>query len=135
MDYVGIDAYFPLSDSKTPSIDDCKQGWLQHKKKVESIFVESGRPILFTEYGYRSVDYTAREPWNSERITDTVNLSGQLNALQALFNEFWEEDWFAGGFVWKWHIDHESSGGENNNRFTPQNKPAEDLLRNQYSLH
>ena len=92
------------------------------------------KPILFTEYGYRSVDFTAKQPWDSERIEGHVNLSGQFNAFQALFDEFWNEDWFAGGFIWKWHMNHENSGGLTNNRFTPQNKPVEDLIKKQYSL-
>ena len=48
---------------------------------------------------------------------------------QALLEEFWEEDWFAGGFVWKWFHDHDNVGGKDNNRFTPQNKPAEQILK------
>ena len=31
--------------------------------------------------------------------------------LQALFEEFWHEDWFAGGFVWKWFHNYDKSGG------------------------
>lgn len=133
LDYVGIDAYFPLSDAKTPSVTECRQGWMQYKKSIEAVFIDSGKPIIFTEYGFRSVDFTAKEPWNSERVTTEVNLSSQVNALQALFDEFWKEEWFAGGFIWKWHMNHDSSGGENNNRFTPQNKPSEILLKNQYA--
>ena len=55
-----------------------------------------------------------------------------LNALQAIHNQFWKEDWFAGGFIWKWFHAHERVGGENDNRFTPQNKPAETLLHQLY---
>ncbi len=45
---------------------------------------------------------------------------------------FGMKPWFAGGFIWKWFHKHKEVGGENNNRFTPQNKPAEVLLRNLY---
>ena len=49
-----------------------------------------------------------------------------------LFDEFWNEDWFAGGFLWKWFIHHEDVGGEKDNRFTPKNKPAESVIRAHY---
>ena len=62
----------------------------------------------------------------------TVNLEAQADATQVIFDEFWKEDWFAGGFVWKWFIHHSNSGGEKDNRFTPQNKPAEKVIRNFY---
>ena len=47
-------------------------------------------------------------------------------------NQFWKEDWFAGGFAWKWFHKHSEVGGGNNNRFTPQNKPGEETLRKLY---
>jgi hypothetical protein len=49
--------------------------------------------------------------------------------LQAIHNQFWKEEWFAGGFIWKWFHRHDEVGGLQNNRFTPQNKPAEELIR------
>ena len=91
------------------------------------------KPVLFTEFGYRSVDYTGKAPWKSDRSMNQVNLEGQHNTTKALFDSFWREDWFAGGFIWKWYHNHENAGGANNSRFTPQNKPVEDLIRNQYN--
>jgi len=61
-----------------------------------------------------------------------VNLEGQVNATQALFDEFWKEEWFAGGFIWKWFHAHERVGGEQDSQFTPQNKPVEETVRQFY---
>lgn len=132
LDFIGIDAYFPLSDSKTPSITECKKAWKKHKLAILDVFNIYNKPILFTEFGYRSVDYCAKEPWNSDRSMKNTNLQAQANATQALFDMFWKESWFAGGFIWKWHHDHMEAGGAANNRFTPQNKPAEAILKKQY---
>jgi len=90
------------------------------------------KPILFTEYGYRSVDYSGKSPWVSDRSMNQVNLEAQINTTKALFETFWQEDWFAGGFIWKWFINHDASGGLENAMFTPQNKPVEAVLREQY---
>ena len=135
LDYIGVDAYFPLSDKKTPSVVDFEKGWDPHKKQIRKIQLENNKPILFTEYGYRSVDYTGKKPWESNRIKGNVNLEAQKNATQAIYNQFWNEDWFSGGFIWKWFHNHDDVGGENNNRFTPQNKPTEKLIKKLYETH
>ncbi|MEA1785581.1 glycoside hydrolase [Arenibacter sp. GZD96] len=135
LDYIGIDAYFPLSDEKTPTLERLRAEWKSHKTEIASLSKKVGRPILFTEYGYRSSDYTTLKPWVADREITSINLEGQANATRALLEEFWSEDWFAGGFVWKWFINHAKSGGAQDNQFTPQNKPAEHVLRSFYQQH
>ncbi|MFD0863559.1 glycoside hydrolase [Sungkyunkwania multivorans] len=135
LDYIGVDAYFPLSEEKTPTIESLKTGWQKHKAIIKEVSQKVDRPVLFTEYGYRSVDYAGSKPWDSSRANSKVNLEAQTNGLQALYSEFWNEDWFAGGFVWKWFDYHDRAGGSNNSRFTPQNKPAEILIREHYKAH
>ncbi|MDT7829235.1 glycoside hydrolase TIM-barrel-like domain-containing protein [Pricia sp. S334] len=132
LDYIGIDAYFPLSEEKTPSVAQLKAGWQEHKDRIKALYSTCEKPVLFTEYGYRSTDQTAWKPWLVDRHEEPVNLTAQENATRAILEEFWPESWFAGGYVWKWFIDHKQSGGERDNRFTPQNKPAEEVLRDFY---
>mgnify|MGYP006080542793 CR=1 FL=1 len=132
LDYIGIDAYFPLTAKKTPTIEEFEAGWQPHKIEIQKTQKKFNTPVLFTEYGYRSIDFTGKKPWDSKRITGSINLLAQKNGLQAIHNQFWKEDWFAGGFIWKWFHKHIEVGGENNNRFTPQNKPAQDLLKKLY---
>ncbi len=135
LDYIGIDAYFPLSKSQTPNIEELKEGWQKHKQKIMTLQTNIDIPVLFTEYGYRSVHYTGKEPWDSSRTNGNVDLEAQNNALKALHEEFWNEPWFAGGFLWKWYHNHKEVGGEKNNRFTIQNKPSEKLIRELYSSY
>ena len=132
VDYIGVDAYFPVSDQKTPTLEECKAGWQSHKEVIKSLSERHNKPVLFTEYGYRSMDYTGKEPWESDHTIESLNFEGQANATQALFEEFWHEDWFAGGFVWKWFHNHDTSGGEKDNQFTPQNKPVEAVIKSFY---
>ncbi len=135
LDYIGIDGYFPLSKQKTPAIAKLKIAWDKHKIVMKKYSDSLNKQILFTEFGYRSVDYAAAKPWEVDYTKTSVNLEAQTNATQALFESLWYEDWFAGGFVWKWFIDHENVGGENNARFTPQNKPAEKVIRDFYKKY
>ena len=131
LDYIGVDAYFPIHDDASPSKAEIKEGWQKHKFMLEDLSTQHYKPVLFTEYGYRSIDHTLKEPWNSDRNITTINHDLQAKALESIYEEFWTENWFSGGFLWKWH-QHLDSGGLENNRFTPQNKPAENTVREFY---
>ncbi|MBI5857580.1 MAG: glycoside hydrolase [Sphingobacteriales bacterium] len=132
LDYIGVDAYFPLSDAANFTKQDLENAWEKHKKEIESLSLKNNSPILFTEYGYRSCDYAAKEPWTNDK--HPVNLDNQKIALEGLFNSFWHKSWFAGGFLWKWY-DNENAGGENNSDYTPQNKPSVKLIEDLYGQH
>ena len=135
LDYIGIDGYFPISDLKTPSFEDCKTGLMPWKTQMKAFYSKLKKPVLFTEFGYRSVDFSAKEPWRSDVEMDVVNLNAQTNATKAFFDSFWNEDWIAGGFIWKWFHDNESVGGLNDAWFTPQNKPVESIIKEVYSTN
>ncbi|MRI01799.1 glycoside hydrolase [Kriegella sp. EG-1] len=132
LDYIGIDAYFPLSEERTPTVEQLKLGWQKWKKPMLELSKKVNKPVVFTEFGYRSMDFTAKKPWLVDRNEDQVNFEGQAIATKVLFDEFWSEDWFAGGYVWKWFVNHDKVGGATDNRFTPQNKKAEEVIRNHF---
>lgn len=133
LDYIGVNGYFPLTEEQTPSVETCKIALKQWKVELKQLSNTQNKPILFTEFGYRSVDFTARQPWRSEHEIKSVNLEAQSNAYLAFFETFWGEDWVAGGFIWKWFPNHETSGGIDDSRFTPQNKPTEAIIKRIYS--
>jgi len=133
LDFIGIDGYFPVSDLKTPTLEECKLGLERWKTEVKQYHDVFNKPILFTEYGFRSVDFAGKEPWKSDRDMNEVNLEAQVNATQAFFDTFWNEDWVAGGFIWKWFHNHNQAGGLNDSQFTPQNKPVEAIIKEVYS--
>ena len=135
LDYIGIDAYFPVCEDQTPSVECAIAGWQRWKEEMSAFAKAENRKVIFTEFGYRSVDYTGKEPWKADRSMTTVNLEGQAQATQALFDTVWDEEWMAGGFIWKWFIKHDEVGGPENNQFTPQNKPAEAVIRKHYGKY
>lgn len=132
LDYIGIDGYFPISESQTPTVAEALKGWQPWKVEMEQVSRKWNLPILFTEYGYRSVDYAGKEPWDSTRSENQANHNAQSNLMQALFETLYKEQWFSGGFIWKWFIDYENVGGIDNNRFTPQNKPVEVIIKENF---
>jgi hypothetical protein len=135
LDYIGIDAYFPICDSETPTVQELNEKWKPVVQKLQAFQSKYKKPILFTEFGYRSMDFSAAGHWEMDNKNGEVNLEAQKNATEAIFNTFWKQDWFAGGFLWKWHSNHEQKGGINDSHYTPQNKPAELIVKQWYNEH
>lgn len=134
IDYIGIDAYFPVSAKQSPTKEDIIAGWQPHIATLKAFSEQHQKKIIFTEYGYRSMDYTGKEPWDASNGSK-VNLQAQVDAYNGFFESVYKEDWLSGGFIWKWFTNHPKSGGSENNRFTPQNKPAQETLKKQFSLN
>lgn len=129
LDFVGVDAYFPLSDEQNPTMEEIRKGWQTHIASMDKCYIETGKPILFTECGYRSIDFAASKPWEFDHKDAAVNEELQVRLTQAMF-ELWDKDWMAGGFIWKWFPFHEKAGGPTDTQFTPQNKLAEKTIAN-----
>ncbi|MEN3010563.1 MAG: hypothetical protein ABDI20_06270 [Candidatus Bipolaricaulaceae bacterium] len=126
LDYAGIDAYFPLSSSRTPTVTELIEAWKPWIAALEGWQAEVGKPVIFTEIGYRSVDYAAREPWNWTARAP-YNPEAQANCFEAVFLALQGKPWFAGVFFWNWLPDP-NAGGAGDLDYTPQNKPAEAVL-------
>jgi hypothetical protein len=131
LDYIGVDAYFPVSEEQTASVDSCAAGWEKWADELSRISDAMGKKILFTEYGYRSVDFCAKKPWDTSG-SDNLNNASQANALEGLYQRVWKKDWLAGGFIWKWHDDSHRNEERQGSRFTPQGKEAEAVVKKYY---
>jgi hypothetical protein len=130
LDYIGVDAYFPLATEKTPAVQSLVKSWGKHTDELQIISKKHKRQVLFTEYGYRNVDYNSAEPWKENK--GNQNDEAQANAFEAIYQSFSGEKWFAGGYVWKWYLD----GTHEKNKpidFTPQNKRAAHVIKNWYN--
>jgi hypothetical protein len=130
LDFIGVNAYFPLSEAEHPSVAELEAAWNSFSEKIAEFSEKQGKPILFTEFGYRSVKSTAAKPW--EHHSEDYLAEGQVAAFEALFNTVWNEPWMAGGFIWKWRF-FKDIGGHGDPSFTPQGKPALDVIKKHYS--
>lgn len=130
MDYVGIDAYFPLSDKNEPTYEEIKAGWEPWVKEMEEFQARVNKPIIFPEIGYCSADGVTRKPWE-EAVGRPLNLKLQEDCYRAVFETFWGKEWFYGAYWWKWGT-NKRLGGKGNRSFTPQNKPSQDLVEEWY---
>lgn len=127
VDYIGVDAYYPLANKSNPTLDELKAAWKPHVATLTSLVTKWQRPILLTEIGYRSLDGAASRPWDWQ-AEGPVDLREQALCYQAAFESFYHQPWLAGLFWWSWSPDP-LEGGPDDNGYTPHDKPAEDVLR------
>jgi len=117
LDYIGIAAYFDLTATNEPSLEDLKQAWLYSRQKItivadlEKIAETFNKPILFSEIGYRNIDGTNIEPWNAEALppksirelrTGKEDTEEALLCIEALFETFRKFAWFKGTIWFLW---------------------------------
>ena len=141
LDFIGIQAYFPLSDFPAPAYESLLEAWQPHVEAIAAVQARHDRPVLFTELGYRAWRYAAQRPWERPAGDGHDHGDGdagfdalaQEHLYRAFFETFWSRDWFAGAYFWKWFPGHEFVGGQGDIGFTPQNKPAADVLADWYS--
>jgi len=131
LDYAGIDPYFPLVTSARPKVEELKSAWGDWIKEIEEWQQKINKPVIFTEISYKSSRDAADEPWQHTPIGE-LDLGLQVNLYKALLESFWDKPWFYGVYWWYWGT-NTRMGGESNRGFTPQNKPAQEVIKEWYS--
>ena len=135
LNFIGIDSYFNLSFENNPSEKVCLKSLKPIKLRLKKFSNKWKKKIVFTEFGFQSRDQAGFETWNWKGNKKTkVNIKAQATCYKAIFDTFWSESWFMGGFSWKWHLDYSKSGGHFDNSYTPQNKPAELIISKYYFM-
>lgn len=140
VDEIGVNAYPPLTTKTDPTVAEMVAAWnsvsandywaaaMDHKSPVEfmhSLAVEHGKPLLFTETGYRSVDGANIAPggWTG---SSTQDVQEQRDAFEAFFQVWGSHggSWFKGAHIWEWDPDNAYSP----TGYSPMDKPAEQLI-------
>lgn len=124
LDYIGVNAYFPLAGAEeTPSADSPRVA--QIRSRLAAVAGRFGKPVLFTEVGFPSMQSGAAEPWTDR--SGAIDLSMQSDCYEVIFEVFAAEPWFAGSYWWKWPS--HGRGGPYDLSHRPNGKPAMEVLR------
>lgn len=139
LDYVGINAFFPLTDKGDLTLEELKQAWNRTANDIESWHSSMDKPILFTEIGYRSGNGTNKEPWNWTK-TMKPDPQEQFDCYLAAFQILWNKQWFYALYWWIWEgypnmtlQGYDKAYDWALSDFTPQNKPVQYLIKSWYS--
>ena len=131
LDFIGVQAYYPLATVDRPSKKQIEAAWAPVVTKLEALAKRTGKPIVFTEVGFKSHEGSLKEPWQWE-TKGAVDLNLQRDAYTAMFEMLWRRPWFLGSFVWKWHPNPRSRSRDDRD-FTPQGKPALSVIKTYYT--
>jgi len=131
LDFIGVDAYYPLTNNTQPSYQELVEGWITWSLQLKNISLLWKKPLIFTEVGYKSITGGAIMPGNFS-VDGAVNGTQQMECFQSVLDTFVKEDWWQGVFWWAWLTDPQS-GTLNPKDYTPQQKPAQTLLKKYYS--
>ena len=131
MDYIGIDAYYPLdANNENPSVSDLINAWQPLLTDFSNLSKEyNNKKIIFAEIGYCS---TVGANKNPAFCGSTVSLQAQENCYEAMFQAVYSQPYFQGVFFWDWATDP-GDEGSNNKGFTPNNKPAAAVCKKYFS--
>jgi len=125
LDYAGISAYYQLNSDS--SVEGMKGAWNYWNNNDLRAFQQStGKPLLFAEIGYRSIDGSRMAPWDWAR-GGAVNQDEQANAYEALMS-YWNDHGYMGGIYWWDWSTNPDAGGSGSGDFTPQNKKAQQVM-------
>lgn len=131
VDYVGIDAYFSLTNKTNPTVEELKAGWSPWVNAMASWQATVNKPIVFPEIGYRSADGANEAPWDYLRPAP-VDLQEQIDCYNATFQMFSNKSWFYGFYWHNWETSA-YAGGNRDADYTPQNKPVQSLITSWYA--
>jgi hypothetical protein len=125
LDFIGVDAYFPLSEVPTTVISDLARAWEPIVADMAEIAQLQGRRIVFTEVGYPSQEGATVQPYNPSH-SEVVSESEQAAAVEALVTAVAGEPWFGGFHWWMWFAESTDSAAALS--YMPNGKPAGDIL-------
>jgi hypothetical protein len=136
VDLAGLDAYAPLTDKDDPTPDELVAAWSRNARGDNMLAAyrnwqrSHGKPVILTEIGYRSANGANRAPWDYVRSAP-YDAAEQADCYYAAF-AVWlpERSWLKGLFWWSWGV---LAPAEGDTGYTPQNKPAGDILHERFS--
>jgi hypothetical protein len=134
VDVVSVSAYFPLTETPQPSVDDLKAAWHNSGvgvwkgndwvSQVAGLSQKTGRRVLFGEAGYRSGQSATEFPWD-EGSVESNDQAVQANAYQALMDTFGNQPWWMGVMWWEWRP---SPNAATDTDMSPRDKLAEQTM-------
>jgi hypothetical protein len=127
LDLISMNSYWALGKDKNASVEEIMKNWRAIQRDVLAFAQKQGKPLLFSEVGWCSLGNAASEPWDYTRTGDfDVDLELQKRLYEGFFRAWYGNPALGGFMIWNWEP---GDGGEKDKGYTPENKPAEKVLR------
>jgi hypothetical protein len=126
LDLAGVDFYYPVAARERAGRFELLSGWAPWLSRLERLHERTGKRILLTEIGYRSIDGAGLAP-HALGPSDAIDLGEQADLYWAALQSVGDLPWMEGLEWWNYRAD--GAGGSADGDFTPFGKPAELELR------
>jgi hypothetical protein len=125
LDFIGVKAYWSLSSEPTCDPAVLAQAWPPIVAQLEATSRQWGKPVIFAEAGYKSVEGSTVQPakWTTDAPARQCD---QAAGYESLLAAVWNRPWFAGVFWWQWDTPNVADRSRD---YTPHTKEAEYVLR------
>jgi hypothetical protein len=132
LDFIGIDAYYPLASHPEAGRSELLQGARNVAAKLRDLSRRFGKPVVLTEVGFAARKATWVEP---HREGGDYSEEDQALAYEALFEALGRPSWLGGSFVWKAFSGERGDRGARGQRadFRFVGRRAEDVIRRYYA--
>ena len=138
LDYVGVQAYFPMPTEGEITVPKLRAALRPELDTLGQFAARVGRPVLFTEYGFRRIRGTAVAPWSWPSSVDLLRSvrcdDCQARAYGALWAEAAARPWFRGGYLWEYDfLEDDGPDAHQYYGFSPRHAPpTEAVIRKLY---
>lgn len=123
LDYIGTNAYVPVSGKTKPSEVDLLIGWEKWINAIEYLARKYDKKILFTEIGYRNSKTAVWNPgtWDDFERDDLMQANLYRAALTSIGKH---KENVSGYFFWQWELNSKCGLVD----YCPQGKKAQEVL-------
>lgn len=126
LDLISMNSYWKLGKNKNASVEEIMENWKAIQKDVLAYTQKQGKPLMFSEVGWCSLENAASEPWDYTQYDLPVDLDLQKRLYEGFFKSWYGNPALGGFMMWNWEP---GDGGDKDKGYTPENKPAEKVLR------
>ena len=123
IDYIGIDAYFPLNVRNDATIEELDVAWAEWIKDVLP-YIEDEK-VLLTEVGIVPIDGAYKTPFQWIYTNRTYNPEVQVNYYESTFNSW--KPYIEGIYWWTVTLDNDDE-----NNYSPLGLPTEEVIKKQF---
>ena len=101
LDYIGVLAYFPLSNATDPTATEIGAAWAKRCDELEQFSARTGKQFVFVEIGYNESARAAAEPWGFKTGGEHAS-EIQQRCIEMALDLPARHPFLAGMFWWKW---------------------------------
>jgi hypothetical protein len=125
LDLVGMNSYWTLGIDEKVAPAVIASNWANIQRDMFDFLAEVHKPVILLEAGWCSLSNAAKDPWDYTQTQLDADPDLQRRLYEGFFQAWWNKPQLAGFCIWSFNPDGDDTG----KGYSPQGKPAEDVIR------